>query len=486
MKPKHTELLSIQDMYAADRATIASGISESRLMVRAAKAVVDTVIQYFPKQPVLILCGTGNNGGDGLIAARILREKDWDVTVSLLQESPELLKKTGWQDKTAPFEISLLDKKPLVIDALFGIGLSKPITGAAADMIAAINEKKLDVLAVDIPSGIHADTGEVMGIAPKAKMTVTFCRAKIGHYLYPAKTYRGKLVVADIGIDLEKSGIETTYHLNRMENWLTPYPLPTAQDHKYTRGTLLIWGGSDMTGAARLAARAARRIGTGLVVIACAPESWALYEAAEVGAIVKKVENVKDWAKLIAQHKVTACLIGPGAGRTEFVKKLVLETLKTETPLVLDADGFCVFEDKLSVTARSIQSPCLLTPHVGEFKRLFPLEDGKLLSSTHAAKQSNTTVLLKGTDTVIAHPDGWAVINDNAPAALATAGTGDVLAGMAAGLIAQGMATFDAASAAVWMHGAAAQKKGVGLIAEDLPDLLPAVMGEILKAQQHS
>jgi NAD(P)H-hydrate epimerase len=331
------------------------------------------------------------------------------------------------------------------------------------------------LIAVDVPSGIRGDTGESLG-AVAAAVTVTFTRKKPGHVLLPGREMCGEVVLAEIGTPAALlEGIDVDTWENDPTLWRPSLPSPGASGNKYTRGHALISGGYPMTGAARMAARAAARTGAGLTSIAVPEIALPIYAGALTSIMVHGVARPEDFARLLADARYNALLIGPGAGVSEGTRGRVRDMLATGRPVVLDADALSVFQGRADDLAAAIDGPCILTPHEGEFARLFDAAGDKLTRARKAAAHSGAIVVLKGADTVIAAPDGRAVVNSNAPPSLATAGSGDVLGGMILGLLAQGMEPFLAAAAAVWMHGAAAAAFGPGLMAEDLPDLLPAV-----------
>jgi NAD(P)H-hydrate epimerase len=337
----------------------------------------------------------------------------------------------------------------------------------------------LPLVAIDVPSGVMGDSGESLGAVP-AQCTVTFARKKPGHVLLPGRELCGEVVVADIGIPsgvLESLGIDTWE--NAPAVWRAQLPSAKPSGNKYTRGHALLYGGYPMTGAARMAARAAARIGAGLTTIAVPEEAFPIYAAALASIMVRPLRAKGDLARLLSDARYTAFLIGPGAGVGDATRESALEMLATARPVLLDADAITVLASKAAELGQTIRGPCVMTPHDGEFARLFDARGDKLKRARTAARQSGAVIVLKGADTVVAAPDGRAVVNTNAPASLATAGSGDVLGGMILGLLAQGMDAFLAAAAGVWMHGAAATAFGPGLLAEDLPDLLPAVLREL-------
>ncbi|HTR84498.1 MAG TPA: NAD(P)H-hydrate dehydratase [Reyranella sp.] len=479
-------LLTCAEMGAADAAAIAGGVSGTALMEAAGRAVSAAVVARYPRKPVAVLCGPGNNGGDGFVAARRLQEAGWPVRLGLLG-APSALKGDAawaagtWRGATEKLTPALLHGNPIVIDAMFGAGLSRPIEGVAAELIAVLNERKLRVVAVDVPSGLHGDTGEVLGCAPHADVTVTFFRAKPGHLSLEGLRRCGELKVVDIGIPKSvlqaigprqwRDGPALWRHLLRRDGF---------GDNKYVRGHLTILGGGTATGAARLAALAARRVGAGLVTIASPASAMAVYQSAEPGNLVVEASDDRAFGQLLQDQRRNAVLIGPGSGVNERTRQAVLAALAARRSAVLDADAITSFAREPADLFKAIAGPVLLTPHEGEFKRLFPslgTDTGKLARVREAAHLSGATVLLKGPDTVIAGPDGRAVINVHAPASLATAGSGDVLAGLAAGLMAQGLAPLAAAAAAAWLHGECAYRFGrPGLIAEDIVDFLPEAL----------
>ena len=473
-------------MAELDRATIQAGTPGSELMQRVGKVVAHTIMKRYEKQPVLVIAGPGNNGGDGFYIAEILLENEWDVSVAFLGEQGE--REGESQQVAAAFHGKVLRLHPyviteetgLVVDALFGTGLEGEITGEIAETLEKIARRRLPVVAVDIPSGINGDTGEVCGVAAPAELTVTIHRKKLGHVLAPGCGYCGEVTVADIGIvnDPLETPLENTPAL-----WMEQLPCPDATSHKYTRGHALVQGGEvARAGAARLAARAALRAGAGLVTIICDKQSLPVYAAACEAVMTQVVEEDRTLVEVVTDSKVKAVLIGPGCGVGTATQRKTLMALKAKKPLVLDADGLSSFEGKLHVLRDAVKgTPCVLTPHEGEFERLFPnIAGNKLERAVAAAKESGAIVVLKGADTVIASPDGEVWINATASPYLATAGSGDVLAGIIAGLLAQGMPAHQAAGAAVWLHGRAGQTFGAGLIAEDLTYVLPKALKEAI------
>jgi hydroxyethylthiazole kinase-like uncharacterized protein yjeF len=483
---KRHALLTPQQMGEADRLTIAGGIPGIVLMENAGRAVADAVARRWPRQKLLVLCGPGNNGGDGFVAARILAERGWPVRLALLGARAALKGDAAaaaarWTGPVEAVSSGVIADAGLVIDALFGAGLARPVEGAAAEIIAALDKAELPVVAVDVPSGVDGASGAVLGIAPKAALTVTFFRKKPGHLLLPGRSHCGQTLVAPIGIaDAVLDQVAPMTAANHPDWWHDAFPWPAPEDHKYTRGHALVAGGAVMTGAARLAARAAARLGAGLVTVAAPEAAFLIYADALTGIIVQPAGGLGGFRALLADPRRNAALLGPGAGVGDETRDKALAILAAEKRTVLDADALTSFANNAEVLFGAIRSPCVLTPHEGEFARLFgKLVDGsggKLERAFRAARVSGAVMLLKGNDTVIAAPDGRAAINEGAPPELATAGSGDVLAGMVLGLLAQGMPAFEAAAAAVWLHARAARSFGPGLIAEDLVEALPAAL----------
>jgi NAD(P)H-hydrate epimerase len=476
-------LLGCAEMARADAAAIAGGVPGTHLMEAAGRAVAEAAMVRHRPRPVAVVCGPGNNGGDGFVAARHLQAAGWPVRLGLLG-APQALRGDAaraagaWSGPVEPLSAGLLDGRPLVIDALFGAGLARAIEGVAGEAIDRMNNEALSVIAVDVPSGLHGDSGDVLGRAPRAERTVTFFRAKPGHYSVEGLRRCGVLEVVDIGIPAAVlKAIAPRLWLNAPALWRRHLLRDGLADHKYARGHLTIVGGETSTGAARLAALAARRAGAGLVSIAAPGAALSVYQGAEPGNLVVHCEDGGAMARLLQDERRNALLIGPGSGVNARTRDTVLAVLAARRAVVLDADSLTVFASDPSALFAAIASPALLTPHEGEFLRLFPdlaKPPGKLDRARRAAARSGATVLLKGPDTVIAAPDGAAVVNVHAPPSLATAGSGDVLAGIAGGLMAQGFSPLAAGAAAAWLHGESAFRFArPGLVAEDLIDRLP-------------
>ena len=483
-----TTLLHVAEMYRADRAAIDSGIPGERLMEAAGGAIAAEIAARWSPRPVAVLCGPGNNGGDGFVVARLLAAQGWDVRLALLGDRAGLkgdaaLNADRWTGAVAVLAPDVLDGAGIVVDAVFGAGLAREIDGAVRDTLAAADERPSAVVAVDTPSGVHGDTGAVLGFAPKADLTVTFCRAKPGHLLLPGRLHCGDLVVADIGIGddvVAKVGPRTA--ANRPALWCDRFPWPAVAGHKYQRGHALIVGGGAMTGAARLAARSALRAGAGLVTVAAPKPALPVYQASLASLLTTPLGSAPRFADLLADRRLTAVLLGPGNGVGAATCARSLTALASGRAVALDADALTSFADRPADLFAAIGGDCVMTPHDGEFAALFGHAGDRLSRARAAAQESGAVVVLKGADTVVAAPNGRAAINDNAPPDLATAGAGDVLAGLIVGLLAQGMPAFEAAAAAVWLHGDAAARFGPGLIADDLAETLPAALAG-LKAE---
>jgi NAD(P)H-hydrate epimerase len=438
-----------------------------------------------------VLCGPGNHGGDGFVAARHLTAAGWDVRVALLGErdalkgdAAEMAKR--WDGAVVSLSPEVLNGAALVIDALFGAGLARPLEGRAAEVVSILDKSDLDVVAVDVPSGLHGDLGKPLGgVCVEADLTVTFFRKKPAHVLMPGRAKCGEVIVADIGIpESAIDGLQPRIFENGPEMWDRAYPWPAPDRHKYARGhCVVVSGNAHATGAARLAARGALRIGAGLVSVASPPDAAAVNAVQLTAIMVKPFSGAQGLSDLLSDKRYNAVVIGPGCGVGRQTQELVAAVLASGAAAVLDADALTSFRDDPAALFRLLHQPAVLTPHEGEFERIFPgllaKSQNKIQAARTAAAAAKCTVLLKGPDTVIAAPDGRAIVNSDAPPTLATAGSGDVLAGFIGGLLAQQMDSFDAAAAATWLHGKAAAQFGPGLISEDLTELLPHVLKDL-------
>lgn len=487
------EILTNDEMAQADRLTIAGGVTGLSLMENAGKAVADAVsARQAPGSLVVVVAGPGNNGGDGFVAARHLADRRYGVKVLLVGDPGKLKGDAAaaakkWSGQIVAAYPGELQGADIVVDALFGAGLDRPVGGLAHAMIDAMNAQTVPIVAVDLPSGINGTSGAVMGVAAKASQTVTFFRKKVGHLLIPGREHCGTISVAQIGIpDSVFERIRPRTFENIPKLWRDKFPVPPVEGHKYDRGHAVIASGPLWsTGAARLAARGALRAGAGLVTIASPRDALAVNAAASLAVMVRPVDGAAELTTFLGDSRFNALAIGPGIGVNEATCELVLAGLAGHRAVVLDADAMTSFAkapQRLAVALRARgDQATILTPHEGEFARYFnSLDDNtkvgsKLDRARRAAVLTGSTVLIKGPDTVVAAADGRACIATNAPAVLATAGAGDVLTGIAAGLLAQQMPAFEAAAAAVWLHGEAARAFGPGLISEDLPEMLPRV-----------
>lgn len=483
------ELLTVAEMYTADRFAADHGVSTLELMENAGRAVAHAITARWSPRRTLVLCGPGNNGGDGYVAARLLKALDWEVSVAHLGQ-PESLKgdaaemEKRWQGPRSPFAPDVLAGAELVVDALFGAGLSRSLEGECASVVERLNSLDVPVVAVDVPSGIKGDGSRALGaVAVEADLTVTFFRKKLAHVLMPARVACGDVVVADIGIP--KTALDVVMP-TRFENgpdlWRLPRPSPTG--HKYQRGHCVVVSGPlHATGAARLAARGALRAGAGLVSVASPPDAVPIIASALTAIMVKPFAGAAGLARLLSDSRLNAVVIGPGLGVGAPTRELVAATLHSPAAAVLDADALTSFAAEPQSLFALLREAAVLTPHQGEFERVFPgllaRSANRVEAARAAAAAAHATVLLKGPDTVVAASDGRAIVNTHASPSLATAGAGDVLAGIIGGLMAQGLDAFNAAAAGAWLHGDAALRFGPGLISEDLPDLLPAAMAAL-------
>jgi len=493
------ELLTPEEMGRADRAAIAGGVPGIDLMEAAGRAVADVVLERYPQsRRIAVLAGPGNNGGDGFVAARYLAEAGWTVAVFLVGDRAALrgdaaIAADRWSGPTLAATVEALHGHDVIVDALFGAGLARPIEGAAADLVEAVNGSGSAVVAVDRPSGVNGETGRAAGAVIRADATVTFFRRKPGHLLLPGRLLCGDVSVHDIGIpDAVLADIGPRCFANGPALWRDAWHPPALDAHKYARGhAVVVSGPMAATGAARLAAMAALRAGAGLVTVASPPDALLVNACHLTAVMVRSFEAASGLQALLGDRRLNAVAIGPGTGVSAATAELVTTCLDGERAVVLDADALTACRDRPELLFDRIRAHAgrgvVLTPHDGEFARLFPDlaeaaagDRSKLRRARAAAERSGATIVLKGPDTVIAAPDGRAAINDNAPPWLATAGSGDVLTGLVAGLLAQGLPGFEAAAMAVWLHGAAASQFGLGMIAEDLERLIPVVLQNII------
>jgi hydroxyethylthiazole kinase-like uncharacterized protein yjeF len=461
-----TELLTPGEMGQADQAAAAAGHAGYTLMAAAGRAVARAIEHHFGHCRVLVLAGPGNNGGDGYVAARLLRQDGWPVRLAALAAprpgSDAASAASRWQGPVVPFTPAEAARADVVVDAVFGAGLTRPVAGVVADTLAAARR----VVAVDVPSGLDGATGLVLGIAKAAQLTVTFFRLKPGHLLLPGRDLCGHIALADIGLP---DSVLPTIAPNTFANLPALWQLPSlgSAAHKYSRGHVTVVGGAEMTGASRLAAEAARRAGAGMVTIA-ARGSAAVYRSGEPGLLVSEA----DLPSLLTDKRREVWVCGPGLG-VDDARAAFPVLIATKRAVVADADVFSAFAGNPD----GLRGATVLTPHAGEFARVFGTSAADRLSGARtAASRTGSVVLLKGADTIIAAPGGKAAINLSAPPWLATAGAGDVLSGTIGGLLAQGMPAWEAAAAGAFLHGRAAVLAGRGLVVEDLlPQLIRAI-----------
>jgi hydroxyethylthiazole kinase-like uncharacterized protein yjeF len=470
--PIPPELLTPEEMGRADAAAIADGIPGLRLMEAAGRAVARAIQARFRPCRALVLVGPGNNGGDGYVAARLLEQAGWPVSVAALAPprpgTDAAQAAVAWRGPTVPFIGAEVERAALVVDAVFGAGLARPVEGELADLLHASARKPL--VAVDVPSGLDGATGLVRGFAPQAALTVTFFRAKPGHLLLPGRDLCGELLLADIGLPASVLGqVPARAFANGPALWRLPRP--GSSDHKHSRGHVTVVAGPEMTGAARLAAAGARRVGAGLVSLAVPDATTAaVCRAGEPGIMVTE----EPLAELLQHARRGTYVLGPGLPPSDATRAALRAAIEAGRGVVADAGAItCCAGDP-----SALRGAAILTPHAAEFARVFgaPAGGDRPAAARAAAALTGAAVLLKGSDTIIAAPDGRLAINANAPSWLATGGTGDVLAGVAAALLAQGMPPFEAAAAAAWLQGEAARDAGPGLVAEELIISLPGVL----------
>ena len=496
-------LLTTQQMAAADRIAIAQGTPGIELMERAGRAVADAVLDRAGAGSVVtLICGPGNNGGDGFVAARLLRERDLTVRVVLPGGADGFAGDAAialgrWAGPLEPLSALHDLRSDIMVDALFGAGLKRPLSGAFAEAAKILNEAACPVIAVDIPSGVEGDTGLAEGAAVRADETVTFFRLKPGHLLQPGRVLCGRVRLADIGIpaDATLSAIGPTAFRNDPALWRHVLPLHHADTHKFRRGAVAVLaGGVSGVGAPRLGARAALRIGAGLATILCDPEALPIHAARGPDALMQRaVGDRQTLEAFLADRRIAAVLAGPALGLGLRAKALIGAVVDCDRPAVFDADALTWLAGLPDGGASHLQNRAksaatVLTPHEGEFQRLFGKdsaiagEPSKLERARRAAAACGAVIVYKGADTVIAAPDGQAAINATGSAALATAGSGDVLGGLVAGLVAQGMPAFEASCVAVWLHGLAGERLGMGLIADDLPEAIQPLLRDLVAA----
>ena len=491
LKKKISEnaVLTCKNHKDLDTETINKYLPSFKLMENAGKEIFKIIKKKFNKKKrIKVLCGPGNNGGDGFIVSKFLLENGFNNIDTFCLIKKNNLK--GDAKKAASkikynfqnFDNFNISNNDLIIDAIFGSGLKRNITGKVKKIIEKINLKKSYCISIDIPSGINGDTGEVQGIAIKSDKTVTFTRKKPGHLFSPGKEYSGKIIIKNIGINIEKLLFKPSIYENHPNNWINKFPWPKSKSHKYTRGFSLIIGGEKMTGASRLSARGAARIGCGLICLGVPKKSFNIYSVENPIAIIENIENENDLNNVLKDKRINTILIGPGLGLNKKKLRLILRAVQDKNrTIILDADA--LKNDFKKVLLKS-KTKIIVTPHEGEFVKI--LKDlkikrnkDKLLTAKEFVRKTGVNLILKGSTTIICSQDNQISLNTNSSPFLATGGSGDVLAGMVTGLISQKMDIFYASCAAVWSHGEIAKIKGPGLIAEDLPELIPGLLKKL-------
>lgn len=495
------EILGVAEHAMLDQLAVHSGISIETLMENAGRQVANEIAKRWPAQRTFVLCGPGNNGGDGYVVARHLRARGYDVTVLTIGDHVRMdgaakAMRDAWTGPKEAWQATATMKRALYVDAIYGAGLNRAIPEGLAAYFDQIRDSDSIVAAVDVPSGLHGDTAAPLGPTVWADLTVTFFRHKPAHVLMPGRKICGETVVVDIGIPqglviaLAEAQAEGALP-QALFSEINPKPIiplvPEPDTHKFERGHAVVIAGPALaTGAARLAARAALRIGAGLVTLAAGDPDAALACAHHVTAeMVASFSGEEGLRALLTDPRKNVVVVGPGLGLTPNAQDIVTTVLAGHASVVLDADAITAFQaapDKLfDLIKAKPKRGVVITPHEGEFERLFPglrkRAVNKIEAARMAADRSGAVIVLKGADTVIAAPDGRSRVNMNAPHWLATAGSGDVLAGIVGGLLGQRFITpYEAASAAVWLHGAAGAVAGPGLIATDLAEVLPKVL----------
>ena len=476
------ELLTPRQMALADQLTIDGGTPGINLMESAGAFLAKVTQAHFADADrVLVVCGPGNNGGDGFVLARLLSEAGFAVELNIPLGTGKINGDAKIAFERLPREVSQADAPEwdsyeLIVDALFGAGLAKDIEGELGKTVSSINASPARIMAVDLPSGINGETGALCGNAVISDVTATFFRLKPGHLLLPGRSHCGLTEVGQIGIQnavLDEVGAKTFHNTPAL--WEACLPIHHITQHKYSRGhTLAVSGPITKSGAARLMASAALRMGSGLVTLASSAEVLAIHAARLDSVMFAQAGNADELRQLFADSRLDCICMGPGMPPDDTTRASVSQALEANKNTVLDAGGLTAFEgqqDALLNQISSHQRSVVITPHPGEFERLFP-DLAKMASRLEMARQAalvlSATIVLKGPDTIVADGDGRAAIASNAPPWLATAGSGDVLTGMIAGLMAQGMRGFKAACAAVWIHGEAASIIGSGLVSSDM------------------
>jgi hydroxyethylthiazole kinase-like uncharacterized protein yjeF len=486
-------VLSTAQMYEADHLTIKSGLSGIELMENAGTAVTAHITAHWDACKTLVLCGPGNNGGDGYVVARQLSEAGWDVDVAqygavekLSADAKHMRGQLGSVSSVGDMASVPVSDFDLIVDAIFGAGFRGTLPPEISTVFECAAEADVPIVAIDVPSGVDGDTGKISSGTPMASMTVSFFKAKLGHLLYPGRENCGRLEIADIGIPehvLDELAVDVFE--NSLELWRSFYPQPSATGHKYNRGhAVIVGGGVSNTGAARISARNALRVGAGAVTLLCPASALMIYAQAMEAVMVSSFQNSEDLNKFVKSKRIASLLIGPANGVNDITRQNVMAVLATDANIIIDADAISVFKDNPQELFTAIKSKMtgqvVLTPHEAEFNRLFDIEGTRVDRCRSAANASGATVILKGATTCIASPSGSVVLNTHASPWLATAGSGDALAGILCGLMASMNDGLKASAAAVWLHGEAGVRLGAGMTAEDIEKTLPSILSDII------
>ena len=457
-------------------------------MEKAGYEVTKFIKENFKKkQSVIVLCGPGNNGGDGWIIARNLMDLGYYVSVYAFKDKKKykgdaLKASQKFKGKTKKISFFKLKKNALIVDAIFGIGLKRNVTGKLKKIFKLINSNNNPVVSVDIPSGISSDTGQILGIAIKANFTVTFHRKKMGHVLGNGKKFSGKLKVVDIGFSNGK--MKAFCKENSPDLWINYFPWKRSSDHKYSRGRVVVYGSQkETTGATILSAQAALRTGAGSVKIVCSKSTLQIYSLKFPSVLKAEINDIRQMKKFLEKEKITSMLIGPGAGSNKKIREITKLILKKVKYVVLDADAITCFKNDLKSFYSLLDKNKIITPHMGEFHKIFPKIKKTINSidkAIEASKLTKSNIILKGANTIIASHDKKVVINTHSSPELAVIGSGDVLSGLLVSLIGEKkMNPFIAGCAATWLHGDISKKFKRGLIAEDIVKGIPGALNRL-------
>jgi len=463
-------------------------------MQKAGKQVFEFIINNFKNtKPIIVLCGPGNNGGDGFVIAKLLMDYGYSVKVYIYgsenyykRDALKALKE--FKGELKKIDIFQLQYKALIVDALFGIGLKRNIKGILNKVFRKINKSKNTVVSVDIPSGLCSNTGKILGNAVKADFTITFHRKKMGHVIGFGKKFCGEIKVVDIGFPQKK--LKSKYWENSPDLWKKYFPWKKTFGHKYSRGRVVVYGGDkEFTGATILSAQAALRTGTGSVKIICSKNTLQIYSIKFPSVLKKEINNIYQLENFLKKEKITSFLIGPGAGSNKTIKEATKLILRKVKNVVLDADALTCFRGDLKSLYSLLNKDKIITPHIAEFHKIFPNIKKNLSNIDKALIASSlirSNIILKGPNTVIVSHNKKIVINEHASPELAVIGSGDVLSGLVVSLIGQKkMNPFLAGCAATWLHGDIARHYGKGLIAEDLVHGISSALKRLKKWKKY-